>query len=267
VHISNRLARLVRQKQPAVGLWINLFDPGVVQIGGLVGYDWVLIDLEHNPMSEAQVQGLLHAAGGLEVTTIVRVRANGPEHIDWVLDAGAGGVLVPGIQDAEDAHRAVGFSKYHPLGKRGYGPNRASGYWVHAEEYNANANRDILLICQIEVASAVAEIGDICQISGIDGIWIGPMDLAQSLGHLANPDHPDVRAAIDQVVDAATRYGMPWGIPTGLLENYEKYVERGGVLMTLGSDTRILRAMGAELVAKARRVGERTGHGEQGQGC
>jgi len=141
--------------------------------------NWVLIDTEHNPLTESHVQGLLYALSGSDVTGMVRVRANREEHVKWVLDAGAGGVIIPSVENAADARHAVEICKYHPLGRRGYGPNHASGFWSRTTEYLANANRDIVLICQIELASAVAEVEEICRIEGIDGIWIGPTDLAQ----------------------------------------------------------------------------------------
>ena len=252
--ISDRLARLIRKKQPAVGMWINLCDPAVPQIAALSGYDWVMIDTEHNPFTESQVQGLLHALSGSDVGTVVRVRANGREHITWVLDAGAGGIIIPGIQDAADARRAVQLSKYHPLGMRGWGANRASGFWSHIERYKARANQDIILICQIELASAVAEIDEICEIPGIDALWIGPGDLAQSLGHPGNSGHPEVQAKIDEIIEAANRSGRPWGIPTALAKDYEQYVKRGGTVMILGSDTRFLKARATESVEAARKI-------------
>ena len=240
-------------------MWVNLCDPGVGQIAALAGHDWIMIDTEHNALTEAQVQGIIHAVSAFDVTTVVRVRANREEHVKWVLDVGAGGVVIPGVLDAADARKAVHIAKYHPLGLRGYGPNRASGFWTEGEQYNATANEDILLICQIELASAVAEIDEICQIAGIDGVWIGPTDLAQSMGHLGNPGHPEVKAAIDTIIETANRHGKPWGIPTGLVADYQRYVERGAVLMLLGSDTRILKSGAGELVTGARELLDRAG--------
>lgn len=254
--ISNRLARVVREKRPAIGLWINLTDPGVAQIAALAGYDWVMIDTEHNPFTESQVQGLLQALGGFDVTPIVRVRANREEHVKWVLDTGAGGVVVPTILDAADASKAVSIAKYHPVGNRGYGPNRASDFWTRGKEYTARANEDILLITQIELASAVAEVDAICQIPGIDGLWIGPADLAQSLGHLGNPQHPEVVLAIDEIIESANRHNKPWGIPTGSVPDYQKYIKRGAVLMTLGSDSRLLLNSATDMVIQAQSLRE-----------
>ena len=135
---------------------------------------------------------------------------------------------------------------------RGFGPNRASGYWTNSKEYLGTANNDILLISQIEHPDAVADIDEICQIEGIDGILIGPGDLAQSLGHLGDLHHAEIQATIDGIIETANRHRKPWGIPVSQLEDYKRYVERGGTVMLLGSDTRILRAMGSQFVKGAR---------------
>jgi len=258
--ISNRLARLIREHRPAIGMWINLSDPGVAQIAAIAGYDWVMIDTEHNPFTESQILGLLHCLREHDVTPVVRVRGNREECVKWVLDAGAGGIIVPSLKNAADARHAVEICKYFPLGMRGYGPNRASDFWSKGKQYLEAANQDIVLIGQIELASALAEADSICQLPGLDGVWIGPTDLAQSLGQLGNPDHPSVQAGIETVVETAIRHGKPWGIPTGSLWDYERYMKRGGVLMTLGSDSRILLSGGTDFVQQARqlRPSERT---------
>lgn len=255
--ISNRLAQLIRKGEPAVGMWVNTCDPAVAEIAGLAGYDWIMIDTEHNPFTEAQVQGLLYAAATGDMQTIVRVCANREEHVKWVLDSGAGGIIIPGTRDADDARHSVRIAKYHPLGSRGYGPHRASGFWTRGEEYTAGSNDDILLICQIELASAVDEIDEICRIEGIDGIWIGPTDLAQSLGHLADAQHDEVQAAIAQIIETATRHEMPWGIPAGTPDALEGHVEKGGTIMVCGSDTGMLRGTAQGYVRETHGIFER----------
>ncbi len=238
---STRLIEKVRSGRHAVGFWINLSDPALSQIAGIAGFDWVMIDTEHNPLTEAEVQGHIYALGGFNTSCIVRVRANRQEHIKWVLDSGASGIIIPALTDYADALAAVRNSKYHPLGMRGYGPNRVSNFMTEQKNYNEMANRDVMLICQIELASAVEEVDKICGIPGIDGIWIGPTDLAQSLGHLGNPSHPDVQTAVTHIIDTANRHKMPWGIPTTNVEDFKKYASLGGTIMTIGSDSFILR--------------------------
>jgi 2-keto-3-deoxy-L-rhamnonate aldolase RhmA len=252
--VTNRLAQLMREGVPAAGFWINLSDPAIVRIAALCGFDWVMIDTEHNPLGGAELQAMVYAAAGSETTVVPRVRGAEECHITWVLDLGVGGIVVPGIRDAAHARRAAAAAKYAPVGERGFGPNRASDFWSRGSEYVKEANREVLLICQVELASAVADVDAICDTPGVDGIWIGPGDLAQSLGHLADTSHPDVLAAIDQVIAAATRHGKPWGIPTGSVEEFERYARRGGTILTVGSDTRVLKNAGGELAARARKV-------------
>lgn len=244
----------MRAGSPAVGFWINLSDPALVQLAGIAGFDWVMIDTEHNPVSDAQVQGHIYALSGFDTSCIVRIRANRQENIKWVLDSGVAGIIIPAIVDYTDALEAVKNSKYHPLGMRGYGPNRASNFMTELKSYNENANRDVILICQIELASAVKDIDKICGIPGIDGIWIGPTDLAQSMGHLGNPAHPDVQTAIKQIIDSANKHKMPWGIPTAKIEDFKKYVSMGGTIMTVGSDTSMLRTNMLGMIEEIKRV-------------
>jgi 2-keto-3-deoxy-L-rhamnonate aldolase RhmA len=210
-----------------------------------------MVDSEHNPLTEAQVQAIIYAASAYDTTIVVRVRGNHEEHVKWVLDCGAGGVLIPVLRDAADARHAVEICKYAPMGSRGFGPNRASGFWSNTE-YVASANRNVFLICQIELASAVEAADEICRVKGLDGIWIGPGDLAQSLGYLNEPSHPKVQAAIDSVIEAANRNRMPWGMPAGNPDDYKRRVQSGGTLMVLGSDTRLIRTGAMELLRAAR---------------
>jgi len=254
MNISYRLANLVSARRPAIGFWINLGDASLAQLAGVSGYDWVMVDTEHNPFDESDVQAMVYAAAASDVSCVVRVRSNREDHVKWVLDCGAAGVIIPGIRDAEDARRAVQNAKYHPLGTRGFGPNRASAFFTRAEEYTSTANARVLLVCQIELASAVDHVEEIAQIEGIDALWIGPTDLAQSLGRMSQPKHPDVVAAVDRVIACANRYGKPWGLPTSAVEDFEHFTGRGGTLMVLGSDTGLLRAITSERVRAAREM-------------
>lgn len=244
---ESRLFKLLAEKKPAVGCWITLAEPSIAIILAKAGYDWVMVDTEHNPFTETQVQGIIHALRDTDVTPVVRVRSNEPGHIKWVLDAGAGGVIVPMIENAEDAQRAVEAVKYQPLGNRGYGPMRATDFWLHHKEYNRRANKEIPLICQIERVGAVDDIDRIAQMQGVDAVWIGPGDLAHSLGHMGDIKHPDVEAVVSRIIDAAEKHGKPWGIPVGTAEDLVRYVKRGGLVMTLGSDSSLLNSSSTRL--------------------
>lgn len=251
--INNKLARLLKQKKPAVGGWINLCDPGIAIIMAYAGYDWLLIDNEHHPFTETQIQTIIYALRKTGVTPIIRVRGNDPSHIKWVLDAGAGGVMVPMLESVEDVKKAISYSKYPPLGNRGYSPLRATDFWTFKQEYEETANEEILLICQIEQLSAVNEIEEIVKLP-IDGIWIGYADLSFSMGYKGNFKHPDVQKAIEKVINAANKYGKPWGMPAATSEDFKKRVNQGGLLLISGSDSGFISSSASERVQQCRRA-------------
>ena len=153
----NKLVEMLNNGRPAMGVWMTLCDSGIAVILANTGYDWLFIDVEHNPFTTEQLQSILYALGSKDMAAMVRVRNNDPALIKHPLDNGAQGVIVPMIQDAEDARRAVEYAKYPPQGKRGYGPLRATEFWLHKKEFDENPNEQLLLIAQIEQVSAVRE--------------------------------------------------------------------------------------------------------------
>ena len=243
---DNRLARLMRNSEPAIGVWTTLADPGIAIIFEHAGFDWLLVDNEHQPFTEDHIQAFILALRASDMSCIVRVRGNDRTHIQWVLDTGADGIIVPMIQDADDAQRAVQAAKYHPIGSRGYSPVRATDFWYDQQAYDEAANERILMICQIEQTGAVDDIERIVTMPGIDGIWIGPSDLAQAMGYHGNFEHQAVQAAVEKVIAAANKHRMPWGIPVATAEAMMKYVDRGALIMTAGTSSRFLTAMADE---------------------
>ncbi len=243
---DHRLARLLKHREPAIGVWTTLADPGIATIFQHAGFDWLFVDNEHNPFTEEHIQTFILALRASDMSCIVRVRGNTPEHIKWVLDTGADGIVVPMIRDAADARRAVQAAKYHPLGSRGYGPLRATDFWHDQKAYDEHANERILLICQIEQAGAVDEIDQIVTMQGIDAIFIGPSDLSHAMGYHGDFEHPAVQSAVEKVIAAANQHRKPWGIPVGSTEALMKYVNRGALVMTVGTSSRFLTVMADE---------------------
>ena len=235
-----KLAKLVKNGTPAIGTWMTLSDPGIIYILANAGFDWVWVDTEHNPFNETQLQAVIYAARAAGISPIVRVRKNDESLIKFALDLGAEGVVVPGIIDADDAKKAVNFARYAPLGTRGYGPIRATNFWAKKAEYNKNAAENILLICQIERESALNDVENICQVPGIDAIFIGPADLSQSMGHPGDFKHPDVVEGIKKIIETAKKYNKMWGITAAGSEEYIEYTKQGALLVTSGSDSRFM---------------------------
>ncbi len=253
--VHSKLVNLLKQKKPSIGGWVNLCDPGVIVIMAHAGYDWLLIDNEHHPFTESQIQTMILASKETNITPIVRVRGNDASHIKWVLDTGAGGIMVPMLESVNDVKKAISYSKYPPTGNRGYSPLRATDFLAFKQEYEQTANEEVLLICQIEQVSAVDEIEEIVKLQ-VDGVWIGQADLSFSMGYKGNMKHPDVQKAVEKVISAANKHNKPWGTTTANQEDFKKRINQGALLLISGSDSGFITSAAYERVQQCRRVME-----------
>jgi 4-hydroxy-2-oxoheptanedioate aldolase len=197
--------------QCVVGAWLSLADPACAEALSRQGFDFLVIDGEHAPFSPESLRALLMAATGSPTDVIVRVPVNDLVPIKMALDLGAAGIVVPMVNSAEQARRAVSAARYPPAGARGIGPWRASTYYQHMMDYVMAANDLISLIIQIEHTDALAALDDILAVPGYDAVLIGPADLTASLGLLPDTAHPHVQAAIHRIAAACRAAGMPFG--------------------------------------------------------
>ncbi len=213
--VSNGFRAKLEAGQPCLGTCITFSDPIVTETLTET-LDFVWIDTEHNPMTLEAVQGHILATKGSMTTPLVRVAWNDPVLIKPVLDVGAAGVIVPLIRTADDARRAVSACKYPPEGIRGYGPRRPSNFGRNGgPDYIRAANESVIVIVQIEHIDAVNNLDDILAVPGLTSIVIGPNDLSGSLGHMAEPRHPDVMRTIEQIIRKANKAKVPVGIAVG----------------------------------------------------
>jgi 2-keto-3-deoxy-L-rhamnonate aldolase RhmA len=238
--MANRLKTLLESGQPAIGSWVTFADPYSVELMADAGFDWLLIDTEHIPISREVLRTILIAMKGSISAPIVRLPSNSLDHFQTALDLGAQGVVVPMISSREDADQAVRCCRYPPLGARGFAPVRASRYFQDLDAYASQANDQISLIVQIETPEAVANIDRILETESVNGIFIGPSDLASFMGLPAQTGHPDVVQVVDRLIKSAHAHSMPFGLPTWATEECLSYVQRGGQLLTLGSDLHYL---------------------------
>lgn len=236
----NKLKALVESGRPAIGSWIGFTDPYAVEVMGDAGFDWLLIDTEHFPISRESLRTIFVALKGSPSVPVVRLPSNSPDHFQTALDLGAEGVVVPMVSSRQDAAQAVTFCRYPPLGTRGFSPTRASRYFQDLEQYAKAANGQISLIVQIETPQAVTNIEEILSTGGIDGIFIGPSDLASFMNMPARTNHPDVARVVEQLIQSANSRAMPFGLPTWTPEECLSYVKRGARLLTIGSDLHYL---------------------------
>ena len=198
------------------------------------GFDYFVIDTEHAPLDMRIAQTLMQAMRPDSKTTpIVRVWWNDLVAIKRALDIGAYGVLVPWINNKKEAEMAVKATRYAPYGLRGCGPRRAK---MFDPGYFETADKEILVICQIETKEAVKNIENICAVEGVDVTYIGPADLSASYGHLGNQSHPDVQKAIDKVYDSTKAAGLATGIHEASGLTIKERIEKGYNFITLGND-------------------------------
>ncbi len=209
--------RKVTGGQPIFGCWLEMCSPIAAEIIAQAGYDVVLIDLEHGPGSILDAVSLMHAVQGRACAPLIRVPTNDPVILKRVLDIGVAGVMIPAVNTPAQATAAVSACRYPPNGIRGMAASivRASDYGAQWRDYVTAADASLLIMCQIESAEAVDNAAAIAAVEGVDMLFIGPFDLSAGLGHLGDPDHPEVRKRISEVEAAAKQAGRALGgIPT-----------------------------------------------------
>jgi len=237
--MKNLLREKLLRGEPALGCWVTIAHPEIPEMLSLLEFDWFLFDMEHAPITAASLESLLQATQR-KITPIVRVPANELVHIKQVLDVGAHGVMVPMVNNREQAEHASRCVKYPPLGVRGLGARRASYYYTEHSEYLRTANQETMTIVQIETRQAVDNFEDIITAPNIDAWFVGPNDLAASLGHLGNPNAVEVQEAMDKILKMGIKHDIPGGTLAFSPKKAKAYLEKGYKLIAVGSDDQFL---------------------------
>ena len=247
---ENTLKKRLGAGKKALGCWLFAGSPAVAEIVGLMGFDFVIIDNEHGAGDPRETIGLLQAMGTSASTRLVRVPWNDPVLLKRTLDTGVEGVMIPMIENAEEARAAVAACRYPPAGIRGRASSvRAADYGLAGKDYAATANDNLLIVCQIESANSVANIAEIGATDGVDVLFIGPSDLAGSLG---KHDPADIADTIAEAEAAIKKTGKIMGtVPHGGL-TVEDLFARGYDMVIGTSDTGLVRDGARRLVAAHR---------------
>lgn len=245
----NRFKQRLRTAQGQIGLWCTLSSAYTVEAVAGAGFDWLLLDTEHSPGDVVSVMGQLQALSGFpDVAPVVRPATNDPVLIKRFLDIGAQSLLIPYIQTVEEARAAVAAVRYPPHGIRGVSAlTRATGF-ARYTDYAQRADEEIALLVQIETQAGLDALEEIAAVDGIDGIFIGPGDLAASLGHIGQLGHPEVVRAVEDAIVRIGRCGKPAGILTGDLVFAARCIELGTLFTAVGIDGALL-ARGADALA------------------
>jgi len=207
----NRLKQSLISNTLTIGSWVTIGHQSIIEIMAAADFDWLTIDLEHSVIDIREAQNLIAHTQANGMFALVRVSKNEEVIIKRVLDAGADGIIVPMIKNADEAKRAVDFAKYPPNGKRGVGLARAQKYGIGFEDYKNRLNDDLVVIAQVEHIEAVNNLEDILLVQGIDGIIIGPYDLSGSMSKPGQFEDSDVKDAIKRVEDVCKKMKKPLG--------------------------------------------------------
>ncbi|WP_179404483.1 2-dehydro-3-deoxyglucarate aldolase [Burkholderia guangdongensis] len=237
----NSFRRSVRDGETLIGCWSSLASPITAELLGTVGFDWLLLDAEHAPNDVLTLVPQLMALKDSRSAPVVRPPANDAVFIKRLLDNGVTNLLVPFVDNAEDAARAVAATRYPPLGIRGVSVGARHNRYGTIPDYFSIANDNICVIAQIESRHAVGAVDDILAVDGIDAVFIGPSDLAAAYGHLGNPNHPDVQQAIAHVFERAKAAGKSSGILTPVQSDAQRYLAMGCRVVAIGSDMGLLK--------------------------
>ena len=220
----NPLKKKLAEGKPALGSWVTIPSPDVAEALSTLPLDWLLMDMEHSPLSPQDAQVLMQAMRGDSVTPVVRVAWNDQVLIKRALDIGAYGIVIPMVNNVEDAEKAVAACKYPPRGIRGCGPRRPS---IYDKQYIETADDEILVMVQIETVEAVQNVEAICAVDGVDGIFLGPMDLSFSMGYRGKMNSPEYQKAIDTVLAAAQAHNVTPGLWLGAGRSVAERISQG----------------------------------------
>lgn len=249
---ENRFKRALAQDQRQIGLWSTLGSAMVAELVGHAGFDWLLIDTEHSPNELPAIVAQLQAMQTGTASAVVRPAWNDPVLIKRILDIGVQSLLIPFVETAEAAERAVAATRYPPDGIRGVSTgSRAAGYG-RIKDYPKAAGAEICVLVQIETLKGVENIDAIAAVPGVDGVFVGPADLSASLGHLGDHLNPAVQDKIAQVLAACRKAGKPTGYLTGNEAEAQKWLDAGFRFVAVGTDNSVLVKAVDELRARFR---------------
>ena len=240
---------------PPVGTWIGSASPLVAEAVAHAGFDWAVIDMEHSPLDMMGLVHLLQAVSSSRMVPLVRVPWNDAVAIKRVLDAGATTLLVPFVQSADEAARAVAASRYPPEGVRGMSSTGRASKFGTVANYLRSANRGIAVIVQLETVQAVAQLEAIAAVPGVDALFLGPADLSASMGYVGELTHPAVMDLMADAVQRCKALGKPVGTVGGTPAVVAQYRAIGFDFVAVASDLGLL-IQGAQAAIAALRTQE-----------
>lgn len=233
--MSKTLRERVRAGESLLGCFLNLHSPDLVEVLGLCGLDYVILDMEHGLLGIAELVDLIRAAELAGLSTIVRVQGTDLFQIGHVLDAGAQGVMVPRLRSAADVARVAEAARFAPRGNRGLASSvRACRYgFGKPAQFALDSNESALVLVQVETKEALAQLESFLEVAEVDGIFIGPLDLSQALGITGQVGDPQLIGTMERIVQAARAKNVPVGTVTPSQESVQLWSKAGVQLFTI----------------------------------
>ena len=243
-----------------VGTWLGSGAPITAEALGCAGFDFLVVDTEHTPLDPSQLVDVLRAVAATPAHAVVRPAWNDMVLIKRILDAGANSLLIPWVQNADEARRAVTYTRYPPEGVRGVASNHRGSRYGLVKDYLKTAAREICIIVQIETLAAIDHLREIAAVPGIDSIFVGPNDLAASMGHLGDIPHQDVQRRLRDIAQLCRDLGKPCGTLAASPEICTRFLEYGYSWVAVGADIPFMVSRATEVLQQVRSsVAARTG--------
>ena len=249
--LSNPFKERLRKGEVQIGLWLSSTTSYMAEIAATSGYDWLLIDGEHAPSDLRTTLSQLQSIAAYPSQAVVRPPIGSVQLIKQLLDIGAQTLLIPMVETVEQAELMVKAVRYPPEGIRGVGAALARATrWNSIPDYYAKAHENICLLIQIESVTGLENLDEILKVDGIDGVFIGAVDLSATMGYQGNPNHPEVQKAVIDAIQRIRASGKAAGILSTAHEVTQKYIDLGTEFVAVGVDTSVLMNSLRELLAK-----------------
>lgn len=248
----NHFKKAVQAKQRQIGVFLGFADAYTAEVMATTGFDWLLIDGEHGPNDIRSIREQLQALAAYpKQKAVVRLPDHNAATIKRVLDIGAQTLMIPMVESVAQAENLVKAMRYPDNGIRGVGTAMArAARWNAVGDYFAHADAEMCLIAQIETVTGVKKLADIVQVAGVDAVFIGPSDLAASMGYLGNPNHPEVKQVVADAIATIAKHGKAAGVFSADPQTAQEYEQLGASFMLVGVDVLLLRKAASELAAK-----------------
>jgi 4-hydroxy-2-oxoheptanedioate aldolase len=245
----NAFKHAIAKGERQIGIWLTLSSPYAAEAVAGAGFDWLLLDMEHSPSSVETVVSQLQAVAAYPGAPIVRPASNDAVRIKHLLDVGAQTLLIPYVQSVAEAEAAVAAMRYPPRGIRGVSGTTRATRFGRVEGYGRRAEEELCLLVQVETVQSLERLEAIAEVEGVDGVFIGPGDLAASMGYVGEPGHPEVKVAVLGAIARLVKLGKPAGVLTGDAAFAEDCIAAGALFVAVGVEAAML-ARAADALAK-----------------